>query len=195
MASPYGPNAALLSTPGQRPGMGKVSIGLRGWRFDEDEVFDADGDLRSLEAMHPDTRQRIVRLTALIGDPCHACWLIHGEEAIEQCRLARIVYGEPGGEVILCEEHEPDFLYWFHEEGGREYAGDTDLEDAFHEWFATGNRAPEGYGGLEHVEEEPDAIPEAPDTSQGIPSLEEQIEAADDEELQELGIDLDDLDL
>jgi hypothetical protein len=145
--------------------------------------------------MHPDTRQRIVRLTALIGDPCHACWLIHGEEEIEQCRLARIVYGEPGGEVILCEEHEPDFLFWFHEQGGREYAGDTDLKDAFHEWFATGNRAPEGYGGLDHVDEEPDAIPEAPDTSQGIPSLEEEIEEADDEELQELDIDLDDLDL
>lgn len=173
--------------------MGKVSIGLRGWRFDEDEVFDDDGDLRPLGKMPPDARERIVRLSALVGDPCDACWLIHREENIEQCNVGRIVYGEPTGEVLLCEDHEPDFLYWFREAGGSQFAGETELRDRFHEWFATGNRAPEGYGGVDHVEAEPDAIPDAPDTSEGIPSLEEELEAADEEELDELGIDLDDL--
>ena len=175
--------------------MAKVSIGLRGWRFEESEVFDADGDIKPLGQMPPDTRQRIARLSALIGEPCDACFLIHGEEDIEQCNPGRIVYGEAMGEALLCNDHEADFLYWFREAGGQQYAGDTELRDAFHEWFADGGRAPEGYGGFEHVDEEPDAIPEAPDTSEGIPSLEEELDEMDEEEKEALGIDLDDLDL
>jgi hypothetical protein len=175
--------------------MGKVSIGLRGWRFDEDEVFDDEGQLVPLAKMSEDTRRRIARLSALIGDPCDACWLVHGEENQDQCNAGRIVYGEHDGPVLLCDGHEADFRYWFHEEGGRDLAGAPELQNGFHEWFATGNRAPESYGSVEHVEEEPDAIPEAPDTAEGIPSLEEEIAQTDDEELEELGLDLDALDL
>ena len=74
--------------------MGKVNIGLRGWRFDEDEVFDADGDLKPLGTMEPETRDRIVRLSTMMGEPCDACYLIHGDENIQECNVARIVYGD-----------------------------------------------------------------------------------------------------
>ena len=174
--------------------MGKVNIGLRGWRFEESEVFDADGDLRPLGTMEPDTRERIVRLAAMMGEPCDACWLIHGDEDIEQCNVARVIYGEPLGEVLLCTDHEPDFLYWFREAGGKAYAGDTELEDAFHEWFADGGRAPEDYGSLDHVNTDPDEIPD-PDPAEELPSLEEELEKMEDESLDDLGVDLDDLDL
>ena len=40
--------------------MGKVSIALRGWRFDEAAVFTNDGELRPLDEMDQDTRERIV---------------------------------------------------------------------------------------------------------------------------------------
>ncbi len=59
--------------------MGKVSIGLHGWRFDESELFGDDDEWRSLEAMSPDTRKRLLRLQTVIGKPCDACYLIHGE--------------------------------------------------------------------------------------------------------------------
>ena len=41
--------------------MGKVNIGLRGWRFDED-VLGEDGRVRPLATMEPEDRQRILVL-------------------------------------------------------------------------------------------------------------------------------------
>ena len=134
--------------------MSKVSIALRGWRFDEDDVFDDDGELRPLDEMPEDTRHRIIRLAHISGDACDACWLIHGEAEIDRANPGTIVYGEPMAEVLVCDEHEADFLYWFREAGGSEYAGEAEFPDRFHEWFAEGNRAPEDYGGLDHVQEE-----------------------------------------
>ncbi|PSP75437.1 hypothetical protein BRC81_15535 [Halobacteriales archaeon QS_1_68_20] len=147
--------------------MGKVSIGLRGWRFDEDEVFSDDGKLRPLEEMPEDASDRISRLTALVNSPCHACWLIHGDENVEECNVARVVYGEPLSEVLLCDGHEADFVYWYRERGGDEYRGDPELQDAFHEWFVDGGRAPEDYGGIEHVRTAPEDLPDVqgPDPS------------------------------
>ncbi|MBV0901002.1 hypothetical protein [Haloarcula salina] len=174
--------------------MSKVNIGLRGWRFDED-VLGPDGRVRLLKTMEPDTRQRLLVLADRVVDPCDACWLIHGDEDISQCNVAEVIYGEPMGEVVLCSAHEPDFLYWFREAGGDAYAGEADLQSAFHEWFAEGNRAPEGYEGLEHVEEDPTALPDAPDPDEAIPGLEEEVEAMDQDEIDALDIDLSDLDV
>ena len=143
--------------------MGKVSIGLRGWRFDEEDVFTDEGTWRPLEEIPKEPRHRLVRLQVVIGRPCHACYLIHGEEDKRRCREAAIVYGEPLEEVLLCEQHEPDFLYWFREEGGEALAGEEGLKDEFHEWFADGGRAPDGYAGVEHVETDPTALPDLPD--------------------------------
>ncbi|WP_122088493.1 hypothetical protein [Halalkalicoccus subterraneus] len=140
--------------------MGKVSIGLRGWRFEEEEVFDDEGEFKPLEEIPEDTRLRLERLEALVTSPCQACWLIHGDANIAECNVAEAVYGEPRSEVVLCEEHEADFLYWFRDEGGREYMGEDGLKDAFHEWFADGGRAPGNYGGIEHVETDPGDVPE-----------------------------------
>jgi hypothetical protein len=139
--------------------MGKVSIGLRGWRFEEDEVFDESGSFRSLEEMPEDTAHRLSRLTNLVTAPCDACWLVHGDEGREDANVAAVVYGEPDYEVLLCEAHEDDFLYWYREEGGAEYRGDPAMQDAFHEWFADGGRAPGNYDGIEHVETDPGDIP------------------------------------
>jgi hypothetical protein len=179
--------------------MSKVSIGLRGWRFEEEDVFDEDGTIRTLEEMPEGARNRIVRLSSLLGEPCNACWLIHGEANVEECNVGTIVYGEPLAEVLLCDEHEADFLYWFREEGGEAYAGSADLQDEFHEWFLDGCRAPEGYGGLEYVESEPDALPEvvenAADGDEGIPEVEEQVAEMDEAEREALDVDLDDLDV
>ncbi|MFC6726869.1 hypothetical protein ACFQE1_21330, partial [Halobium palmae] len=132
--------------------MAKVSIGLRGWRFEEGEVFTEDGEFRPVDEMPADARERLVRLVGIVTDPCDACYLVHGGAELRRCNEAAIVYGEPGDELLLCEEHEPDFLYWFREDGGREFAGEERFRDAFHEWFAAGERAPEGYGGR-HVPE------------------------------------------
>ena len=180
--------------------MAKVSIGMRGWRFDEEEVFDDDGAIRPLSEMEDDTVYRLIRLSAMLGEPCDACWLIHGEENIEQANGAEIVYGEPLAEVVLCDDHEADFLYWFREDGGSEYTGSGDLPDAFHEWFLDGNRAPDGYGGLEHVQEAPDDMPTAPETpdpaeQEEIPEVERQLEAMETEEQEALDIDTDALDI
>lgn len=139
--------------------MAKVSVGLRGWRFDEADVFDSDGSIRPLEEMSPDTRERILRLSSLVGSPCDACWLVHGDENLEDCNAAAVVYGEPFSEIVLCGDHETDFLYWYRESGGSEYRGSTELADAFQTWFAEGGRAPEGYEGLEHVDTDPENIP------------------------------------
>lgn len=139
--------------------MGKVSIGLRGWRFDESDVFTDEGEMKPIDRMKFETRERVLRLRRIIGTPCHACWLIHGDDNLERCNDAAAVYGEPLSEAVVCEEHEPDFLYWFREQGGSEYRGDPELQDAFHEWFLDGGRAPEGYAGIEHVETDPTAVP------------------------------------
>ena len=139
--------------------MGKVNIGLRGWRFEESAVFTDDGDIKPIDEMDFETRQRVVRLRQMVGSPCHACWLIHGDENLDACNEAAAVYGEPLSEVVLCESHEPDFLYWFREEGGSEHRGDSELQDAFHEWFADGGRAPADYEGVEHVDTDPNAVP------------------------------------
>jgi hypothetical protein len=144
--------------------MGKVSIGLRGWRFDEDAVFTEDGDYRPMDEIPADQRERLVRLQALVASPCDGCWLIHGDENIHECNESGVVYGEPLGEVVLCADHEPDFLYWFAEEGGSRYKGQQELQDEFHEWFLDGGRAPEGYGGVEHVETDPEDVPEPPES-------------------------------
>lgn len=143
--------------------MGKVSIGLRGWRFEESEVFDEDDEYRPLSEMDEDVRARLLRLTSLVDEPCDACWLIHGDENIRQCNPTEVVYGEPLAEVVLCADHEADFVYWYAEEGGEAYRGQAELQDAFHEWFADGGRAPEGYGGIEHVDTDPDDVPEPPE--------------------------------
>jgi hypothetical protein len=174
--------------------MAKVSIGLRGWRFDEDVVFDADGSLRPLSELPDDTRERLLRLQALLGEPCDACWLIHGEENKRQCNVADVVYGEPMGEVLLCADHEPDFLYWFHEEGGREYAGDASMRAFFHEWFDQGGRAPDEYAGIEHVDEDPDSLPDVT-ANEGIFDVETELASLDEEEREAIDVDLSDFDV
>jgi len=146
--------------------MAKVSIGLRGWRFDEEEVFTDDGEFRPLDSVPDETRKRLIRLTYLQEKPCDACYLIHGEAEKRRCNQAEIVYGEPMEEVLLCSEHEADFLYWFREEGGSEAAGSETFRDQFHEWFLDGNRAPEGYGGLDHVDTDPDTLPTPPEPAE-----------------------------
>ncbi len=189
---------ATFVDPGRIRDMGKVSIGLRGWRFDEEDIFDGSGELRSLEEMPEDTRNRIVRLSSLMGEPCNACWLLHGEANIEACNPGTIVYGEPLGEVLLCTDHEADFLYWFREAGGERHAGSADLADEFHEWFLEGGRAPEGYAGLDHVQAHPDILPDAVEDeadSHGIPAVEEQIGEMAEAEREALDVDLGDLDV
>ncbi|MFC7201923.1 hypothetical protein ACFQJC_00195 [Haloferax namakaokahaiae] len=146
--------------------MAKVSVGLRGWRFEESEIFDEDGEFRPLDEIPEDARERLLRLTVLVEEPCDACYLIHGDEELQRCKQAEIVYGEPGHEALLCADHEPDLLYWFREAGGRDLVGDDVFADAFHEWFASGERAPEGYAGLDHVETDPENLPTPPDAEE-----------------------------
>lgn len=142
--------------------MGKVSIGLRGWRFNETDVFDQSGNLRPIDDMPHDVGQRIIRLSVVMGAPCNACWLIHGDDNLDDCAGAAVVYGEPLAEVVLCDDHEVDFLYWFHEAGGEAHRGEDEFQDAFFEWFADGGRAPDEYGGLEHVDTDPESLPNPP---------------------------------
>ncbi|MFC7214954.1 hypothetical protein ACFQO4_12810 [Saliphagus sp. GCM10025334] len=142
--------------------MGKVSIGMRGWRFDEEDILDEDGDFLPLAQMPEDARKRMIRLDVVYNAPCHGCWLIHGDDNLEECNRARYVYGEPLSEVILCEAHEPDFVYWFREEGGDDHRGSDDFAEAFYEWFLEGGRAPEGYEGMEYVETDPTDLPKPP---------------------------------
>jgi hypothetical protein len=143
--------------------MAKVSVGLRGWRFDEEEIFTDDEELKPLDEIPEEPRERLVRLVSLVEEPCDVCYLEHGEAEVHRCNQAEIVYGEPKGEVLLCPEHEPNLIYWFREEGGSEHAGSREFGDRFHEWVAAGNEAPEGYGSVEHVEEDPDGLPDLPD--------------------------------
>jgi hypothetical protein len=143
--------------------MTKVSIGLRGWRFDEDEVFDGEGGYRPRSEMDDDTRERLERLPMLLDQPCDVCYLGDGDADAEPAA----VYGEPGAEVLVCDDHEATFYYWFLEAGGDEYEGSPDLQDAFHEWVAAGNSEPDWYEGPQHVETDPESLPDpGPDTSQ-----------------------------
>lgn len=182
--------------------MGKVSIGLRGWRFDESDVFDENGEFLPLEAMPKDARTRVLRLSGLVGTPCDACWLVHGDENIEQCNVVNVVYGEPLSEVVLCDEHEAAFLYWYREAGGDQYRGEDELQDAFHEWFADGGRAPDGYAGLDHVDTDPESIPDPPEPDMDMFTVElpeeqqERIDLRDvDDSSKGEEIDLEDVDL
>jgi hypothetical protein len=49
------------------------------------------------------------------------------------------------------------------------------MKDAFHEWFADGGRAPEGYGGMEHVDTDPGSLPDPPDAEEVQRRLEEAV--------------------
>jgi hypothetical protein len=172
--------------------MDKVSIGLRGWRFDEDAVLTDDGDLKSYGEMDAEVRDRVSRLHRLVESPCDACWLSHGDAEIQRCAVAEAVYGEPFEEVVLCDDHEADFLHWFHEAGGRELAGTERFEDGFHEWFLDGGRAPEGYGGIERVEVAPEDVPEfdRDDACEFDPDGDDESASADDPtETPDLGMD------
>jgi hypothetical protein len=171
--------------------MGKVSIALRGWRFDEADVLQSTGDLKPLINMPEDARERVLRLVELVEKPCDACWLIHGESEKRRCRSARVVYGEPLAEVLLCADHESDFVYWFREEGGRDLAGERELRDTFHQWFADEGRAPDGYA-HEHVETDPESLPEP---EMAVEPLENELAGMSEEERQALGIDLSDLEI
>ncbi|MFC7154969.1 hypothetical protein ACFQPA_05800 [Halomarina halobia] len=174
--------------------MAKVSIGLRGWRFDEEAILDEDGDLKPIARIPDDDRERIARLATLVTKPCDACWLIHGEAEKRKCRQARVVYGEPLGEVLLCNQHETDFLYWFREEMGHELAGSRHVQNAFHQWFADGGRAPDDYEGTEHVDTDPDGLRQ-PDPNPRLDPLEEELANMSEEEREALGVDFSDLDL
>jgi len=140
--------------------MAKVSIGLRGWRFDEESVFTDDGAFKPLEQMDPDVRERVRRLAALVAEPCHACWLIHGDEHLDACNVGDVVYGEPLAEILLCAEHESDFTYWYRKAGGSAFRGEETLREEFYGWFRAGNRAPAEYGPEEHVETDPENVPD-----------------------------------
>jgi len=148
--------------------MGKVSIALRGWRFDEDDVFAEDGKLKPFEEMSDDAAERVARLPELVGSPCDACWLVQGEDDVEAASPVQVVYGEPMAEVGLCDDHEDDFVYWYREEGGDRYRGDPEFADAFHEWFLDGGRAPDWFAGVEHVDTDPEELPELPDDRRGV---------------------------
>ncbi|MFB6135353.1 MAG: hypothetical protein ABEJ04_01180 [Halobacteriaceae archaeon] len=174
---------------------GKVSIGLRGWRFDESEVFDESGDFRSLDEMPEDVRVRLTRLVTVFDAPCDACWLVHGDEGIAKCNVSEVVYGEPYAEVTLCAEHERDFYYWYQEAGGARHAGTEAFQEEFHEWFAGGGRAPDWFEGPEHVQTDPERTPDpdVPDLETlNVELPEEERERLDVREL--AGDDLDDRD-
>jgi hypothetical protein len=156
--------------------MPKVSIGLRGWRFDEADIVSEDGVLKPLDEIPEEPRERLVRLVGLVDEPCDVCYLEHGEEAAHRCAEAAIVYGEPGGEVLLCDAHESELVYWYREAGGADYAGEQTFGDRFHEWVAAGNEAPAGYESVEHVEEDPEGLPELPDQLEVQRRMEENFE-------------------
>ncbi|WP_336037364.1 hypothetical protein [Halobacterium yunchengense] len=175
--------------------MSKVSIGFRGWRFDEDEVFDEDGDFRPLDEMREDTSARLQRLRALMDRPCDACYLEYGDD-YDAHSMPAAVYGEPMAEVLLCDAHERDFYFWFLEAGGEQHRGTERFQTAFREWFADGNRAPDWYDGPEHVSTDPGETPdpdvpdpeilnlELPDDERARVDLLEPVEGADDGDLE-----------
>lgn len=143
--------------------MGKVSVGLRGWRFDEDDIFTDDEQFKPLDAIPADPRQRLLRLLSLVEKPCDVCYLHHGEAEKARCNRATVVYGEPLDEVLLCDDHEPDFIYWYQHAGGSDLRGNPHFADQFHEWVEDGNRAPDSFGRVEHVETDPESLPDLPD--------------------------------
>lgn len=175
--------------------MTKVSIGFRGWRFDEDDVFDENGDYRPFEEMSDDASARLRRLPTLMDRPCDACYLLHGDDEAAHNTPAA-VYGEPRAEVLLCDEHERDFYYWFLEAGGEQYRGTEELQEAFREWVADGNGAPDWYDGPEHVATDPESTPdpeipdpevfnvEIPEEEQARVNLREPVEDAEDLDLE-----------
>ena len=146
--------------------MGKVNVGLRGWRFAEADIFTDEGLFKQLEEIPKDDRQRLLRLVSLVEKPCDACRLIHGEDEIHRARQAAVVYGEPNDEVVLCADHEADFLYWYQNDGGSEYRGSAAFDDAFEEWFDNDGRAPEEFEAVEHVETDPEGLPDPPDAEE-----------------------------
>jgi len=79
-------------------------------------------------------------------------------------------------EVLLCADHESDFIYWYQEAGGSDLRGDEAFADVFHQWFADGNRAPDSFGGTEVVETDPEALPDLPDAREIRERLEENYE-------------------
>ncbi|MFD1512593.1 hypothetical protein [Halomarina rubra] len=174
--------------------MSKVSIGLRGWRFDEQEILGEDGTLKPLAQIPPEPRERIARLATLVDQPCDVCWLIHGEEEKRRCKQAKVVYGEPLGEVLLCDDHEREFLYWFREVGGADLAGDRLMQNAFHQWFVAEGEVPDDYGGMEHVDTDPDELVQ-PEPNPQLDDLETELAEMSEEERDALGIDFSDLDL
>ncbi|MFB6283315.1 MAG: hypothetical protein ABEK59_05185 [Halobacteria archaeon] len=113
----------------------KISIGLRGWRFNPDDVFDADGNLKSPEEIPEDQRERIARLPDIIGNACHVCMLLNPDEGWDEWTKATVVYGEPRHEVLTCDDHEPVFETWFFDEGGEALKGSDNLADTFHAWI------------------------------------------------------------
>ena len=139
--------------------MAKVSIGLRGWRFEEEAVFTDDGEFLPLEEMDDGVRERLVRLTDAVGSPCDACYLEFGEEDVAECEQASVIYGEPTSEVVLCDEHERDLVYWYQEAGGDAYRGTSAFQSAFYDWFEDGGRAPASFEGIEHVDTDPLDVP------------------------------------
>lgn len=118
---------------------------MRGWRFDPEVVFTEDGDVKPLEEVPEPDRLRLVRLTEIIGNACHVCMLRNPEEGWDAWRKADAVYGEPTHEVLVCDEHEPVFYYWFWEEGGEMYKGEDELQREFHDWVEEGGGAPKDY--------------------------------------------------
>ncbi len=142
--------------------MGKVSVGLRGWRFDEQDIFTDDEQFKPLDEIPPDPRQRLLRLLSLVDKPCDCCYIIHGSENKQQCNRAQAVYGEALDEILLCDDHETDFIYWYQHAGGSDLRESAHFADQFHEWFAAGKRAPESFDRIEHVETDPEALPDLP---------------------------------
>ena len=145
--------------------MGKVSVGLRGWRFDEDDIFGDDEQFKPLEEIPADPRQRLLRLLRLVDKPCDACYLLYGEEEKHRCNPASVVYGEPLDEVLVCDAHETAFIYWYQHAGGSDLRGQPHFADQFHEWFENGNRAPEDFERVEHVDTDPESLPDLPDSA------------------------------
>ncbi|MFO7923096.1 MAG: hypothetical protein R6U58_05330 [Bacteroidales bacterium] len=46
-----------------------MSVGLRGWRFDEEEIFTDDGELKPLDEIPEEPRERLFRLVSLVEEP------------------------------------------------------------------------------------------------------------------------------
>jgi hypothetical protein len=139
--------------------MGKVSVGLYGWCFNESDIFNESGHFIPLSEMPLDTSRRMSRLTSIIGSPCDICWSIHGDKDLSLCEVARVVYGEPFEEVLLCFNHEKDFIYWFREEMGFEQSEKPEFKNMFYDWFSNSNGAPDSYTGIEHVSTDQSSLP------------------------------------